>query len=852
MLRRRSIRLRILVLVLVPVIALIGLFSIILGLTVGQLSSLRQATTVRERVTVPTTTLQAQLASERWRALRFLARYHEPSMQNAWVVQQHATDAAVARFNAAATAALPSANSVERRVILTFQTDLNNLSTIRGSVASLGVTRAAAAGEYSSLIADGDAVLSQAIAPYPSSVGPQATDLVTLYVSLQDLGEESDLIKADLNANYFSGDDIALIGELATQRQELWNQAVPSLDPQYRRFLATMVPAQASQDVHYYELEITGALAKRVSLADWTAKERAYYAGLGAAIGKAAGRIQAAVQSQADATFLRLALSAALGMVAILITIIIAIAVGRTLLRQLNELRQSALELASESLPSTIERLRSGEDVSPDEAAAPLLAPSTDEIGQVRRAFNTAAQTAVAAAVEEIKIRRGVNDVFRNLARRNQSLLTRQLQLLDAMERRVHDPEELADLFKIDHLTTRMRRHAEGLLIVAGGSSGRVWREPVPVVDVMRAAIAEVENYTRIRVVSRTTASLAGHAVADVIHLLAELVENATMFSPANTPVRIEGDVVAKGLALEIEDRGLGMAEERLAEINATLADPPLFDLSGSDQLGLFIAGQLAKRHDIKITLRTSPYGGVTAVVLVPRSLVIEDAAAGIGSVGARELGGRPVPELTGPQAASDADVAAEADADADRDLARADTTTPAFAEAVATTPSTAAAEPEPATVWTPSGMGTDGTRTTGAAASSVGFEPPIAAMAPPFTAPARAAATDRAPRATGTAPPWAAAPPSADADDAVVGYPIERGDPDDLPVRVRQANLAPQLRDRPDGDGHHDGHDQVLAADQASPEVSRNTMAAWQRGWERGREAAEDIVDEARHEEGE
>ena len=178
-------------------------------------------------------------------------------------------------------------------------------------------------------------------------------------------------------------------------------------------------------------------------------------------------------------------------------------------------------------------------------AEVPQLEPSNDEIGQVREAFNTAARTAIAAAVDEVKIRRGVNDVFRSLARRNQSLLTRQLQLLDSMERRVHDPEELADLFRVDHMTTRMRRHAEGLLIVAGGSSGRTWREPVPIVDVMRAAAAEVEDYTRIRVTSRTSAALAGHAVADIIHLLAELVENAATFSPANTPVRVDGERVA-------------------------------------------------------------------------------------------------------------------------------------------------------------------------------------------------------------------------------------------------------------------------------------------------------------------
>ena len=285
--------------------------------------------------------------------------------------------------------------------------------------------------------------------------------------------------------------------------------------------------------------------------------------------------------------------------------------------------RTSAFDLSSVRLPAVLARLRSGDEV--DLATeTPQLEPDPSEIGQLREAINLAAKTAVNAAVDEVAIRRGVNDVFRNLARRNQSLLTRQLELLDAMERRVHDPEELADLFRVDHLTTRMRRHAEGLLIVAGGTSGRAWRDPVPIMDVMRAAVAEIEDYTRIRVTSRSVASIAGHAVADVIHMLAELVENATTFSPANTPVRIESDIVAKGLVIEIEDRGLGMGEEQMAEINTRLNDPPPLDLSGSEQLGLFIAGQLARRHDVKITMQGSAYGGVTAVVLVPSALLVE------------------------------------------------------------------------------------------------------------------------------------------------------------------------------------------------------------------------------------
>ena len=219
--------------------------------------------------------------------------------------------------------------------------------------------------------------------------------------------------------------------------------------------------------------------ARAVSLPAWTAAETAYRHGFLSALLKATATLARQATAQARHMVLNLILIAGIGLLAVVAVILIGIIVGRGLIRQLGDLRQSAVKLSTEQLPGAISRLRAGEDVDVG-AEVPRLAPGNDEIGQVREAFNTAARTAISAAVDEIKIRRGVNDVFRSLARRNQSLLTRQLQLLDSMERRVHDPEELADLFRVDHMTTRMRRHAEGLLIVAGGSSGRTWREPVP------------------------------------------------------------------------------------------------------------------------------------------------------------------------------------------------------------------------------------------------------------------------------------------------------------------------------------------------------------------------------------
>ncbi len=355
------------------------------------------------------------------------------------------------------------------------------------------------------------------------------------------------------------------------------------------------------------------------------------------------------VQSNARSTLLTIFGSAALGLLAIIFSILVSIIVGRGLIGQLKDLRLSALELANDRLPSVIRRLRDGEivDVAARRRrsrprAGPRSRPRTRSTRSSRRS-TSCSRTAIEAAVDEANLRRGISDVFRNLARRSQVLLHRQLRLLDGMERRASEPEELEDLFRIDHLTTRMRRHAEGLIILSGEPAGRTWRHPVPLMDVLRAAVAEVEDYTRIRVEARTRAALSGTAVADVIHLIAELAENATVFSPPNTPVKISGDIVGRGFAVEIEDRGLGITEERLAEINRNLDDPPAFDLSGSDRLGLFIAGRLARRHDIKITLRPSVYGGTSAIVIIPMALVVdEDNYENVPAIGARRP--RPAP----------------------------------------------------------------------------------------------------------------------------------------------------------------------------------------------------------------
>lgn len=231
-------------------------------------------------------------------------------------------------------------------------------------------------------------------------------------------------------------------------------------------------------------------------------------------------------------------------------------------------------------------------------------------------------RAALSAAVERAELADGISGVFVNLARRSQVLVHRQLTLLDSMERRADDPDELSNLFRLDHLTTRMRRHAESLIILSGAAPGRAWRMPVPLTNVVRAAVSEIEDYARVEVRQLPDAAVKGTAVADLTHLLAELVENAAQFSPPHTKVRISGEPVGNGYALEIEDRGLGMGNELLGEANRRIEQAEALDLFDSDRLGLFVVSRLSVRHHIKVKLRTSPYGGTTAVVLLPTALL--------------------------------------------------------------------------------------------------------------------------------------------------------------------------------------------------------------------------------------
>jgi HAMP domain-containing protein len=327
-----------------------------------------------------------------------------------------------------------------------------------------------------------------------------------------------------------------------------------------------------------------------------------------------------ASRSSAAAADRRVVTDAA-GIVALVVILGLCMVMAGSMARPLRRLERAALDVADRRLPGVIERLQRGEAVDPDEEA-PLEAASRDEIGQVARAFNEVHRVATRVATEQAALRRSIGDLFNSLARRSQGLVDRQLELIDELERGEADPNRLEELFRIDHLATRMRRNAENLVVLSGTEQLRRWSDPVPLPDVVEAAVAEVEEYARVQVAAVHDLTLSGQAASDVAHLLAELVENATSFSPPSTVVEVAGNPVARGYVIELEDRGLGMADTELVEANQRLATPSATDVAVSRMMGFHVVSRLAVRHGISVQLRHSWYGGVTALVLLPERLL--------------------------------------------------------------------------------------------------------------------------------------------------------------------------------------------------------------------------------------
>ncbi|MGV9313183.1 nitrate- and nitrite sensing domain-containing protein [Streptomyces sp. NPDC003691] len=313
----------------------------------------------------------------------------------------------------------------------------------------------------------------------------------------------------------------------------------------------------------------------------------------------------------------------AIVVVALLVSFVLAGAVARQMSRSMRELRSAAFAIAEQRLPLLVDQLSRTEPGRVDTRVEPIPIDTRDEIGEVARAFDQIHREAVRLAAEQAMLRGNVNAIFTNLSRRNQSLIEGQLTLITELENNEADPEQLDNLFRLDHLATRMRRNGENLLVLAGEEPGRRWNQPVPLVDVLRAASSEVESYERIELSGIPETDIHGQSVTDLVHLLAELLENATTFSSPQTKVRVTATRLPDSrIMIEIHDKGIGLTAEDFADINHKLANPPTVDAAVSQRMGLFVVGRLADRHGIRVQLRPSgEQAGTTSLVMLPDAI---------------------------------------------------------------------------------------------------------------------------------------------------------------------------------------------------------------------------------------
>jgi len=524
---------------------------------------------------------------------------------------------------------LAASEAAEQRIDELFE-QLQGIESAREAIDSGRIGRDGAAGTFTSAIDASFRVFGSLAGLDDQEIAKDGRTLVQLTRAREVISQEDALVSGALAAGRMTTAERARLVELAGTQRFLRAEAVPELHPADAARYNDLINSAAMRQFVIYEDRLTaeggGTDRPPVTAAAWRGA-------VDPVLSTFTDMVVAGVDDTVDratpaaiGVIIRLGLAGGLGLVALIASIIISITTARALVRQLERLRTAAWDLANARLPSVVERLRQGEKV--DVAAeSPPLTFGNDEIGQVGQAINAVQETAIRAAVDQAELRHGVRDLFLGLARRNQALVHRQLKVLDEIERRETDAHELADLFKVDHLATRMRRNAENLIVLSGAVPGRRWRKPVPFVDVVRGAVAEVEDYTRVSVLPIDVASLSGRAVSDVIHLLAELIENAASFSPPYTMVNVGAQKVANGFVVEIEDRGLGMSELELDAANDLVSNPPEFNLSSTARLGLYVVGRLAERHGIDVRLRRSPYGGTMAIVLIPSALVVAEQA---------------------------------------------------------------------------------------------------------------------------------------------------------------------------------------------------------------------------------
>lgn len=614
-------------LAVVPLVAITGLAIFGVTATIGPALNLLETNKYDHAVTTMGEMLMVELQHER--RISGAAKVGAPELRD----QRSLTDEQYQRFltryeEDEGREKLPPGHVI---LVEAFIAQMQTLQTVRAEFDAAKADASATVDRYSDLIDSAYRMFAPLMHVADAHLSKVAFGLFQASRARELLAREDAIVTVAVSDGRVTQAEQGRLVLAIGARRQLQEEALAHLTEEHRASYVTILSGDAYMTLYAMEESLANLRAPGnvpIDTQIWRASASNVLSQLDRTEDEAAGAALTLANSVGIRAFSLPLVAGLIGLLAATGALILALRTGRSVVRRLERLRASALGVANEQLPRAIAALRQPGVVAIDPAFndIPPVAVGSDEVGQVGHAFEAVQRTAIRAAVDEAILRRGISEVFLNIARRSQALLHRQLTLLDRMERRTTAPQELEDLFRLDHMATRMRRHAEALVILAGSAPGRGWRHPVPVIDVVRGATSEIEEYVRVNMERLPDARIVGRAVGDLIHLLAELLENATSFAPPHTQVRVHSEFVANGLAIQVEDRGLGMSEQELTEANQRLAEPPPFDPAHSARLGLLVVARLAARQGITVRLRPSAYGGVTAVVLIPEDIVLTDA----------------------------------------------------------------------------------------------------------------------------------------------------------------------------------------------------------------------------------
>ncbi|MEV0225958.1 nitrate- and nitrite sensing domain-containing protein [Streptomyces sp. NPDC050704] len=641
-LRPRSVRAKIVSLLMLPIVSLMALWGFAAVTTASSIGNTERTKEVNAELLVPVDAFVGAVQTERAAAMRYTGASGNAGLAELRTAGR-ATDTAARKLLDGANASSADAGLLDSALpkrIDRLESAAGGLTDLRTEITGDRRKPADVYSAYSAMIERAFAVTGALTGEERTGTASEARVVLELARAREAVSQEQAILAGGRAAGTLTKDQYALfVGAVATQRG-LLAPAVADLRAGHRAAYTAVLESGSYESLRATEnrVQSAGPGASAVSagfLQQWGDTAEAVQTGLTRAETAAGTAAVSRTNAFGWDTLGVSGVAVVLGLVGVLLSLLVSVLVGRGLIVELLDLRNSALEVAGRRLPQALRRLHAGQGVDID-AEAPMRGLAGGELAQVGTALTAVQRAALKAASERAELLSGISGVYVSIARRSQVLLHRQLDLLDTMERRRRDPAELQDLYRIDYLATRMRRHSESLLILSGIAPGRGWRDPVPLPDVLRAAVAETEDAGRVQIWSAPRVSVAGGSVADVIHLLAELVENAAVYSPPSTKVQLRAAPARGGLLIEVEDSGFGMKEDAMAEANRKIRSEKV-DLLDARQIGLFVVNRLAERQGLTVGLRSSVSGGVMASVLIPESLIRDGALAEVG-VGGRSL----------------------------------------------------------------------------------------------------------------------------------------------------------------------------------------------------------------------